>query len=195
MPRQMPEQPHPLRTATDNANLAMNGGYLLVSGHAACVSVFIRRFFGVRAFRSAGIAALVVMYVYAVAAPCRAMRLFFPVWLGLLIVHRSVSLYRQWRGFECHSAYDGEPWAAMLLFRPRSEHLAKGVYEPLLAIAAGGYLFYTFSATLGLFVGSASISLFLKRAIERGVENAEIQAMKDKEYEMRARIARYRNSN
>ena len=194
MSRQTHQQPHVFQSSIDHGNLALNGLYLLVGGHVACLWVFMRKHFGVRAFHVNGLVAIAVMYVYALVAPCvREMRLFFFVWLALLIFHRTVSLYRQWRQIDGHSCYDGFPSLAMALFRPPNEQAAKAFCEPMLAIAAGAWLFYTLSEPLGLFIGSASVSLVIKRVIERGIENAEIQAMKDKEYEMRARLARYRN--
>jgi hypothetical protein len=195
MPPQPRQQPHVFQSTIDHGNLALNGLYLLVGGHSACLWVFLRKNFGFRAFHVTGIVAIAVMYVYALAAPCREMKLFFPAWLALIVFHRGVSLYRQWRKIDGHSMYDGFPWLAMLLFRPPGEAIAKAVCEPLLAIAVGALLFYTLSEPLGLFIGSASVSLVIKRVIERGIENAEIQSMRDKEFEMRARLARYRSGH
>ena len=191
MPRG-PYQQEPL-SQRFNGDIVISTIFLLVGGHSACFWPFMRKNFGVRAFYVHGLVALAMLIAFSASIPRPEPRLFLPVWLGLVIFHRGVSLHRQWKRIECHSNYDGEPWLANRLFGWPSELAAKSFCEPLLLAVIGSLLFYALSEPLGLFVGLGSVSLFVKKTIERGIENAEIQVMRDKEIEMRARMARYRD--
>lgn len=166
--------------------------YAGASGHATCFIVFTRRNFGQQAFAVKAPIALAIMLLYWAFAPCPEMRFFVAAWFVLLCFHRLVTLIKRLRGWEAHSRLAGESWMLQAIIRPRpSDFVAKVVCEPVLAVIVGALL-YQFSEMLGLFVMAGSVSLVAQRLIERGIENAGIQAMLDQEIEMRARMARYR---
>ena len=169
--------------------------YRAVSGHATSLSVFVRTLFGTRAFEINAPVALLIMFIYCVTVPCVGMLRFGAVWLVALIVQRAITLIMRVRGWETHSRDDGTSWLVQAIVRPRpGDFAAKAFFEPLLAVIAGGLL-SLLDPMLGLFVASGAVSLCLKRVVERGTAEAQYQAMRDQEFEMRFRMERYRSRN
>jgi hypothetical protein len=118
--------------------------YFFLTGYAACFWPFLRTGFGVRAFHTAGIGAMIVMYLAAAFGPCPEMIYFFPVWLALVVIHRLDAFRNDARGRQRHSLYDGYPWLVMgcLRVKPDHEYLAKGLFEPVILFIAGALLLY-----------------------------------------------------
>jgi hypothetical protein len=161
-------------------------------GHAACFWVFTRKHFGHRVFEHAGPAAVVIMFLYTFAAPCPLMIVFAAAWLALLIMHRVVTVVKRRRGWETHSCDDGIPWLVEAIIPPTpGDVVAKAICEPILLVMVGALL-WLLSDTLGYFVMAGSLSVGGLRLIEHRIGEAEYIAMKDQEFEMRARLRRYR---
>ena len=90
--------------------------------------------------------------------------------------------------------YDGYPWLVIgaVWLKPRHEYVVKAVFEPVLLFFAGALL-CQLSEPLGAFVMFGGVPLFLKKAIERGIDNVHVRAMKDQAIEMRLRAERFRS--
>jgi hypothetical protein len=165
----------------------------IVTGHAACFWPFLRCNFGTRAFSVSGQLAVVVMFLYGAFYPCPAMVPFAALWLVLVILHRIITTIRRMRGWETHSLFSGVPWVVRSLFfwlNPR-DLVATGACEPVLVLIAGTLL-CTLSESLGFFVMAGSVSLAVRRLLERSIEEAQLRSIRDNEFEMQALMARYR---
>lgn len=159
----------------------LNFLYLLVSGHATCLTPFMRRGFGSEALGLNGIAALVIILLYAAHTGSQAMISFLVFWLFALLLQRIKTglLWRQ--GVVPHSRYDGEPWLALKLVK--SEQAARGI-EPFICLAAGVAL-SAYDEALGAFVFAGLFSFIIKLGIERRVDEVSVQRMRDAEIEQR----------
>ena len=146
------------------------------------------RRFGTHAYHVCGIAALVVMFLFAGFADCPEMIYFFAAWFALIFVHRIEALARGWHR---HSLYDGVPWVARLL-RPANDEVAKGAFEPFILWLAGSLL-CPLSAPLGTFVMCGGVPLFLNTVIGKAIVDVRDRRIRDKHHEMRAWMERNKN--
>jgi hypothetical protein len=186
MRQEEPRDPHQAFTPSNMMGLATMG----VFGWAAVFWPFMRCRFGVRAFHANGLAAIVVMYLYGLFYPCpEAMLGLFGVWMLLIFVHRVEALAK---GQHRYDYDDGDSWMANVL-RPRSEFMAKALYEGIILFFAGVVLFNTVSEGLGTFVGLGGVPLFIKATLERAMFEAKMREAKNMRYRMRAYAEYMRN--
>jgi len=167
-----------------NIRSSLNVLYLLLSGHATCLTVFLRRGFGVEALGINGVMAFTMILLYAAATQDAFVAIFFWAWLVALIAQRIETYRLVRRGRIEHSRYDGWPSVAMLLPFVKTEFAAKNVIEPAICLF-GGALLCPVSEALGGFVLLGFFSLALKRGLENQVNRMRVQRLRDAEIEQR----------
>jgi hypothetical protein len=186
--------------ANGDEQVPQNGGwdplgvlYLLAAGHAACLLVFLRRRFGLEAFRRTGPVGFAIIILYGGFTGAYVMWPFLWVYVGMLIVRR-IEAFRTMRTDRGrHSRFDGESYVAMRVPLVRSERTAKELIEPFFCLV-GGIAVVPWSPALGLFILLGCLSIFLKEAIERCVFEARVQAMRDAAIEQRHLAEAFRSS-
>jgi hypothetical protein len=188
----MSQAPHQERGQIYNPAQTFDLLFFFLAGHIACFLPFLRKHFGTDALGMNALAAMGLMFLYAGFAPCPEMGYFAVAWFACVAFHRVVTLAMVAKGWESHSRNPGLPWLAMRVFRVSNDFLVFRLCEPALLIIAGAVV-GQFSDKLGLFIGSGAFSLLAADSLRRGIENGQIKAMRDKEFEMRARVARFRN--
>ena len=180
------QEPQPSVKPSDSMHLL----YLIVSGHSACLTPFIRHSFGLECFRLDAIVALFMIVGYGSMGRHPEMLIFLYVWLGVMLIQRIVSTVRTRRGWIEHTRYAGYPWLAMKVPFVRKELTAR-VLEPSICALIGGAI-CPFSEALGAFVMMGFLSLSIQTAIDRGLIRARVRRMQDSQIEQRMLAQRLR---
>ncbi|HEY4309149.1 MAG TPA: hypothetical protein VGN12_06825 [Pirellulales bacterium] len=167
--------------------------YLLVSGHATCMTVFTRHSFGVEALGANGLAALGVIFAYLCYSNSPAVFLFGEVWFVALALQRIVTFIRVRFGWRAHSRYEGYPWLGFLVPFVRREDTAK-IWEAFVCFPLGSYL-CQFDQAVGHFVFLGFFSLLFKTAINSEIRRKRLQNMRDAEIEMQQLLDRFKQRN
>jgi hypothetical protein len=185
MPKNQQQQPDP-----GNSFNVLSVFFFLVLGYECCFWAFMRRRFGVRAFSMGGPAAIVVMYLYALAYHCPVeMVCYFAVWMVLVLYHRIEAL--AW-GQQRHSKDNGDTWMANIL-RPASPFIARAGFEPVILFGIGLTLWINVSQELGNFVMLGGVPICFQNCYEKLLWDQEARNLQDKQYNMRARAGRFDN--
>ncbi len=162
---------------------------LLICGHAACLTVFLRRGFGVDAFRTRGLAAMAIIVVYTCVYRSNDMWWFFGAWFVALIGHRIEATNAERRGSVVHSDWQGTSGLAGRL--RITDRFAKNAIEPSVCLMVGASL-CDYSVVVGRFVMAGFISLIVQRAIEVQVWTSRARRMRDAAIEQRYLARLYR---
>lgn len=160
--------------------------YLLCAAHRACITVFIRRDFGLNAFNPHALIALVFLLLAATGK--NAFQIYFWLWLIALIGQRIRSFSLRHRGG--HSRYQGYPWLAMYMPNVKTEEQARQA-EPYMCLF-GGMVIVTLSEPVGAFILAGVVSFGFCLAYDAIVDMRRMQAMRDIEHEMKYYSERYR---
>ena len=159
--------------------------YLIVAGHVACLTPFMRRSFGTEAFRVHGPAAAVMIVMYGAMTGEWAMWPFFCVWVVMLLFQRILTAIDYRRGVVQHSRYSGYPSLAFTLCRfVKKEVTAKGIVEPMICMLVGSAIL-PLNQYLGFFIMLGMLSFMMKLSIERTVNRARLRTMRDGHIEQR----------
>ncbi len=102
--------------------------YLAISGHATCLTPFLHSGFGSQALGVNGIAALVVILLYAGYSGSVAMVNFLYVWLFMMLLQRIKTGKLLREGCVVHSRYDGFPHFATKFVKSESAVRAGSVH-------------------------------------------------------------------
>ena len=111
-------------------------------------------------------------------------------WIAALIIQRLRTFYLIRRDWQEHSYYSGWPWLAMLVPGTKSETQAKNA-EPAMCLLIGLPLI-AISPTIGLYVMSGCVSLFIVRAMQFTIRRRQVTALRDLQIEQRAMSERMR---
>ncbi len=158
--------------------------YLLLNSHRVCLSVFIRRSFGTRAFDPFCLTGFLILLV--MMAAYRWMQFYLLAWFVMLVWRRLESF----RVKGVHSQYPGYPWLGMRWPGVKTEWGGR-VAEPFLCLLLGAVLF-TVYPPLGVFVAAGFVSFGGVLLIDRYIDWLRMRAMKDAEAEMRYMTERWR---
>lgn len=122
---------------------AMNFGHLILSGWAMTIQLPMRRHCG-KDFLGAP-AAVAVLLIPLYAAFCNAPQIIYllPIHVVFVALHRASAWKRRLQGMVTHTYYEGDPWVARALLLTKDERQCRSTGEPLLALAAGGFLLPT----------------------------------------------------
>lgn len=161
----------------------INIAVMIFYGFAAAVCLPMRCRAGREFTDSAGIGALISIFLFALLVHDLDVCYVYLVFVPALVCHRLQQLRSWLNRVPEHTFYSGEPWLARRLFGFRDETRAKLIGEPLIA-AAVGLALTPVSKALGTFYlcGSAAVftavAMFLietRRQIDRAM-NARIEA-------------------
>ncbi len=184
-----PHHHHPF-----DMRVAVNLLYVLVSGHATCVTPFVRRNFGREALGRNGAVAFVILFFYMAAYPRHfVLQQFTFWWFVMLVLQRLKIMYLVSRGRSPHSRYDGYPYLGFLLPFVK-EYKAAWIIEFLSLMACGVWL-STLDAPLGKLIIISAVCLIVKNAIDEDVVRRRLQSMRDAEIEQRVLLDRYRRGD
>jgi hypothetical protein len=173
---------------------AVNLLYVLVSGHATCVTPFVRRNFGREALGRNGAVAFVILFLYMATYPRHlALQQFTFYWFVMLILQRLKTLYLVRRGRSSHSRYDGDPYLGFLLPFVK-EYKAAWIIE-FLALMAVGIWLSNLDAPLGKLIIVSAVCLIVRTAIDEDIVRRRLHAMRDAEIEQRVLLDRYRRGD
>ncbi|HEY4313313.1 MAG TPA: hypothetical protein VGN12_27935 [Pirellulales bacterium] len=173
---------------------AVNLLYVLVSGHATCVTPFVRRNFGREALGRNGAVAFVILFFYMAAYPRHfVVQQFTFWWFVMFILQRLKTMYLVSRGLSPHSRYDGYPYLGYLL--PFVKDPKGASIIEFLALLGGGMWLSTVDAPLGKLIIVSSVCLVVKNAIDEDIVRRRLQSMRDAEIEQRVLLDRYRRGD
>ena len=160
--------------------------YLLVSGYATCLTVFLRRGFGGEALGFNAMIAVVIMGIYMAFNPRSGGMLdLFWLWWIALICHRIGYFIRRQRGFVVHSQYHGSSWFAFLPYGLDT------FMEVGLCIFLGGLL-AGHDQPLGRFIFFGAFALMAKHWIEGSMVRRQVMRMQDAAIEQGFRLDQWR---
>jgi hypothetical protein len=165
-----------------NARTGINLLGLLANAHAITVTPFLRRGFGSEALGVNGVAALVLILLYAGVTNSPEMVSFLWAWLAAVGCQRVYGFRQRANGEVVHSRYAGWPEVGMRF--AKTEKVARSVVEPLVCVVVGGCL-WSLSEALGRFILLGSISLLVSRGLEQQVTRNRLRAMNDGQIEAR----------
>ena len=175
----------------DEMQGAFNFVYVLLNGHASCLTPFLRTDFGKENFTYSGLAAFFIIIAYGSFANSEAMWFFFLLWLLAMLRQRIKGIQNRRIGVVVHSRYSGYPWLSWKMFpRIKDETNARGA-DGLICITVGGLLSYVDPA-LGWFIGVGGVSLLFVEALTVELTKKRLQAMRDAEIEQRDLAEHYR---
>jgi hypothetical protein len=155
--------------------------YLLLSGHVTCLTPFLHVGFGSEALGINGLAALVVILLYATYTGSTVMVNFLYVWLFMMLVQRIKTGSMRRQGHVIHSRYDGFPHLATRFVK--SEQAARVLEAFMCGVI--GILLMSYDEALGAFIAIGFLSMMFKLAIERRIDEVSVQRMRDAEIEQR----------
>jgi hypothetical protein len=162
---------------------------LLATGHAVCFTPFLRKGFGVEAFRTRGVVGLVMILLFGGTQGAEAMFWFFGAWSLALAIQHSAAMRAERRGEHVHSQYQGTSLLAGKLWI--TDRAAKYAIEPVLCFVVGALL-CPFSEALGGFVMLGFLSLMIQRAMEIQLWTNRARRMRDAAIEQRYLAGLYR---
>lgn len=164
--------------------------YLFASAHAMCVYPFIRRRFGIEAFRVGALSALLMILLFGLSGSPYVFW-YFCAWLLLVIVHRISAVARERRGEGELSRYDGFPWLSLLVSRKGVKELGAKKQEWAFPLVAG-LLFGGASPELGWFLIVAGVSMVFKLMVCNQIDRQELRRMQDAAIRQRMMAERLR---
>jgi hypothetical protein len=177
-------------TFRDSVNLF----YVLVSGHATCVTPFVRRNFGSEALGRNGAVAMLTIVLYMMVYPRHRILVDFgAVWFVMFVLQRVKTGWLLRQGRVLHSRDDGYPWLGFLIPLVKRDKTAR-VIEFFALFALGTWL-SDYDTALGRLVGLSAVSLAIKTGIEEEVFRKRLQGIRDAEIEQRALVERHRRGN
>jgi hypothetical protein len=172
----------------------MNLMYVLVSGHATCVTPFVRRNFGRDALGRNGVVALVILFCYMAAYPRHVVLQQFTMWwFVMLVLQRLKTMYLISRGRSPHSRFDGYPYVGFLLPFVK-DHKGAWIIEFLALVACGSWL-SSIDAPLGKLILISAVCLLVKTGFDEEIVRRRLQTMRDAEIEQRVLLDRYRRGD
>ncbi len=173
---------------------AVNLMYVVVSGHATCVTPFVRRNFGREALGRNGAMAFVILFLYMAAYPRHvALQQFTLWWFVMLVLQRLKTGYLVSRGRSPHSRYDGYPYVGFLLPFVK-DHKGAWIFEFLALLGCGIWL-SSLDAPLGKLIIVSAVCLIVRTAIDEDIVRRRLHAMRDAEIEQRVLLDRYRRGD
>jgi hypothetical protein len=168
--------------------------YVIVSGHATCVTLFVRRNFGREALGRNGVVAFLILFIYMAAYPRHLMlRQFTFYWLAMLFLQRLKTMYLVSRGLSHHSRYDGYPYLGFL-FPLVKGHRGASLVECVVIMGCGIWL-SSLDAPLGQLIIVSAVCLLIRTAIDESIVRRRLQAMRDAEIEQGVLLERYRRGD
>jgi hypothetical protein len=178
----------------DDMQGAFNVVYLLLNGHASCVTPFFRKDFGKEAFTFSGMVAFILILAWGSFANSAGMWLFLQLWLFAMLMQRLKGIQNRMRGVVVHSRYNGYPWLSWKLFPwIKDQTNARGA-DGIISIALGIGL-AQLDPAVGWFIGAAGFSLLFTEALIVELRKKRLQAMRDAEIEQRYLAEHYRNGH
>ncbi len=147
---------------------------LFGSIHWACVGPPFHKGSGTHAYATTGPPALLLMIVYAAAAPCPIMLYYIPIWLGFVLYRRIRAHPKQISRFRGWFVRDGFWWQ---------------LAEPVFFLALG-YLLYQFDEPLGNFVMTLFLSMTAVIVIESVSMAERLRRIRDAQAEMEYLLSR-----
>lgn len=166
--------------------------YTLALAHVTCISVFIRRGFGIEAIGINGVVAFIMLLVMWGQDPTGVMKLYFFAWILAMVVQRTISIRNRQKGVIEHSKYGGWPWMAMRF--AKREIIAKRVIEPILCVIAG-LMVWQLSEVAGAFLMFGAMSMTIVQGMEWATDMMRVQRMRDATIEARRTAAMYRGES
>jgi hypothetical protein len=157
--------------------------WVLASGHATCVTPFIRSGFGQEGLGYTALASLIVIILAMSATSDPAFIPYLWVWLAAVAFQRLRTGWLLRKGWKIHSRSAGWPWLAMLFPFMKDDRRAR-LFEPMLCLILGALL-CPFSENLGEFVMVGFVSLAACTGIENEVARKQKIAARDAAIEMR----------
>src|SRR5262245_47265373 len=85
---------------------AFNTVFLLLNGHASCLTPFLRKDFGKEAFTFSGIVAFILILAWGSFANSAGMWLLLQLWLCAMLLQRIKGIQNRRRGLVVHSRYN-----------------------------------------------------------------------------------------
>jgi hypothetical protein len=168
--------------------------YLVVSGHATCVTPFVRRNFGSEALGRNGAIALIILVVYMVAYPThRALVNLGGLWFLMVILQRLKTGRLLRKGFVVHSRFDGEPFLGFIV--PFVTRYQTASFIEFLALLIFGIWIASIDAALSRLVVVSAVCLVIKMTIEEEIVRKRLRAMRNAEVEQRSIVERYRRGD
>jgi hypothetical protein len=179
----------------DGGGLGFRGAtnllYLLVSGHATCVTPFVRRNFGSEALGRNGAVAMLIIVFYLMAYPRDfLLKDFSLVWFAMIVMQRLKTVWLVRRGAVMHSRGDGYPWLGFLIPLIKRDNTARAV--EFAALFALGLWLADFDGGMSRLVVVSSLCLVVKNAFEEEIVRKRLRAMRNAEIEQRDILERYR---
>jgi len=171
---------------------AFNLVFLLLSGHASCLTPFLRKDFGKEAMTRSGIVAFLLLIAWGSFANSAGMWLLLQLWLVAMLLQRLKGIQNRRRGVVVHSRYSGYPWLSWKLFPwMKDETTARGA-DGILCIGLGLALAQV-DPGVGWFIGVGGLSLMFCEALIVDIRKKRLEAMGDAEIEQRDLADHYRN--
>lgn len=152
--------------------------------HAATLTPFIRRGFGLQANGWNAFGAMIVLLVFCGESPSDiVMECYAVSWFLALLFQKAYTLRCIRRGEKIHSRYWGDPWIALKLPFVRTEGFARR-FEPSMCFVIGACLLWVSPALAALWMfGLISLTVIL--CVDHVVTQARMQAIDDAEIEAR----------
>ena len=168
--------------------------YVLVSGHATCVTPFVRRNFGSEALgRNGAVAMFIIVFYMAVYPRHGALLDFGGLWLLMLILQRLKTGWLMRKGVALHSQEVGHPWLGFII--PAVKQYETACIIEFFVLLGFGIWLSNYDAALSRLVVVSSVCLVVKSAIEQDIVRKRLRGMRDAEIEQRAMLDRYRRGD
>jgi hypothetical protein len=168
--------------------------YVLVSGHATCLTPFVRRNFGSEALGRNGAVAMLIIVFYMAAYPRHvAVGQFGTLWFAMLILQRLKTGWLMRKGTVLHSYDDGYPVLGFII--PQVKRFETAYIIEFFVVIGFGIWLSNYDAALSRLVVVSSVCMVIKTAIEQDIARKRLRAMRDAEIEQRAMLDRYRRGD
>lgn len=156
--------------------------FWFVDAHFTTLSVYMRRGFGREALGYNSLAGFGMMAAWMAYTHDTMMYVLILGWFCAQLMQR----FRTWRmlakGIPIHSKYAGFPYWAMKMPFVRSEQTARWFVEPAMCFL-GGAVIANVCPSIGLYVMAGAVTCIIRTAIEQGIEQRRVDAMRDAQIE------------
>jgi hypothetical protein len=160
----------------------VNWVYVIAKGMAAAVWPFFRCDFGVHALGGAGVAAALIIVLFAVGQRAPEMMTYFYAWLVLTLWHGARARKLERKGVIQHSRWAGRSWLTLKLPFVRKNSTARGL-DVLLCMVVGVAIL-PLSSAMGAFIMLGGLAMVIVACFEEQVYRTRVRRMRDSVIEM-----------